>query len=65
MIKITKYMYLELVTSSKQKANIKTYISFDNKIQSGLYETSTDVLEDEVGSFIIVYNKKYYLKEFV
>lgn len=58
---ITKYLYLKIISTTKKSAKIKTYISFNGKEETAEYITDTDILEDDNGKYIKIYEKKYYL----
>lgn len=63
-MKISRFIYLELLSTTRNKAMIKTYVKFSDKDKELATEiTDVKILEDESGKYIIFYNKKYYIKD--
>ena len=61
-MKISNYVYLDIVEKNDTKVRIKTYIKYIDNMERDIEYKEVNLLSDEKGKYFKHYNKKYYLE---
>lgn len=61
-MKISNYVYLDIVEKNDTKVRIKTYIKYIDNMERDIEYKEVNLLSDKKGKYFKYYNKKYYLE---
>ena len=61
-MKISNYVYLDIVEKNDTKVRIKTYIKYIDNMERDIEYKEVNLLRDKKGKYFKHYNKKYYLE---
>ena len=61
-MKISNYVYLDIVEKNDTKVRIKTYIKYIDNMEREIEYKEVNLLSDKKGKYFKHYNKKYYLE---
>ena len=60
-MKISNYVYLDVIEKKDTKIKIKIYVKYIDNIERDVEYKEINLLRDKKGEYFKYYNKKYYL----